>query len=285
MQKFGVHVSIAGGVNKAPGRAEDLGCDIFQLFVSNPRSWKIPSISEEQAEDFKRLAAEKSQNPITVHTTYLPNLANPDTAAHRKATDHVRLQYQAAKDIGAAYIILHPGSHKKSGLKNGVKQICSALQEITDAVAYGPVWLLENTAGGGNTIGRSTAELALIYQMSGLKEEQLGICLDTCHAYASGINVAQETVFRAFCSEIESGLYPGAIKVIHLNDSMFALAAGKDRHQHIGLGNIGEDGMHNILTSPFTRDLPIILETPVNTTRDDTGNLTTARTLAQQERK
>ncbi len=280
MQKFGVHVSISGGVDKAPERAEANGCDTFQLFVSNPRSWSPPAITPQQAANFKELVAAKSQQPVTVHATYLPNLANPEQTAHSKATEYISLQYQAAKDIGAAYLVLHPGSHKKSGTENGIRQIASALLRITEAIPDGPVWLLENTAGGGDTIGRSATELAAIYQASGLGSAKMGICFDTCHAFASGIDIRKNNIFAAFCREIENAMYPGALKVIHLNDSMFGLAGGKDRHQHIGLGNIGEDGMRQVLRSKYTRNLPVILETPINDERDDQGNLQTARILA-----
>ncbi len=280
MQKFGVHVSISGGVDKAPERAEANGCDTFQLFVSNPRSWSPPAITPQQADNFRELITAKAQSPVTVHATYLPNLANPEKAAHLKATEHILLQYQAAKDIGASYLVLHPGSHKKSGTDNGIAQICSALCRITDEIPDGPQWLLENTAGGGNTIGRSAAELAAIYRRSGLGSDKIGICFDTCHAFASGIDIRKNNVFAAFCRDIEKEMYHGAVKVIHLNDSMFGFAGGKDRHQHIGLGNIGEEGMRQILRSKYTKDLPVILETPINDERDDQGNLQAARLLA-----
>ncbi len=280
MQKFGVHVSIAGGIDKAPERAEALGCDTFQLFVSNPRSWAVPTITPEQSDNFKRINSKKKLGPITVHATYLPNLANPESDAHRKATDHIKLQYQAAKDISADYLVLHPGSHKNSGVENGLSQISTAIREITENIPDGPIWLFENTAGGGNTIGRSVQELTDLYSACQLGKDKIGICFDTCHAFASGIDVRDQKIFNKFCAAIEKKLYKGAVKLIHLNDSLFGLDGGKDRHQHIGLGNIGQNGMHNILTSKYTKNLPIILETPINKDRDDKGNLAVARKLA-----
>ena len=281
MQRFGVHVSIAGGVDKAPARAKALGCDAFQLFVSNPRSWKEPQISEEAAESFKAQLNELSLNPVTVHATYLPNLANPESIPHRKATDHIKLQYIAARDIGADYLVLHPGSHKDSGVENGIKQISSALQEITTDIPDGPMWLLENTAGGGNTIGRNAQELTELYNECNLGKDKMGVCLDTCHAFASGIDVREQKAFSSFCSAIEKGMYKGAIKIIHLNDSLTDFDAGKDRHQHIGLGNIGETGIHNVLTSKYTKNLAIILETPISDDRGDEDNLASARKLSK----
>ncbi len=281
MQRFGVHVSISGGVDQAPKRAQQLGCDTFQIFVSNPRSWAAPEITDQQVELFKEEVSNRSLAPVIVHTTYLPNLANPESQAQRKAIEHTKLQYLAAGQLGASYIILHPGSHKKVGLDKGISQLSSALREITHEIPNGPMWLLENTAGGGSTIGKTTQELSAIFSGCDLGAEKIGVCFDTCHAFASGIDLRNKTAFPRFCRELEAGMYPGAVKLIHLNDSLFGLDSGKDRHQHIGLGNIGEIGMRNILKSKYARNLPIILETPVNAERNDIANLQAARDLAE----
>ncbi len=280
MQRFGVHVSIAGGVDQAPERAQQLGCDTFQIFVSNPRSWASPEITDQQVELFKEEVNNRSLAPVIVHTTYLPNLANPESLAQRKAIEHTKLQYQAAGKLGASYIILHPGSHKKVGLASGISQLSSALREITHEIPDGPMWLLENTAGGGSTIGKTAQELSAIFSACDLGAEKLGVCFDTCHAFASGIDLRNKTSFPRFCRELETGMYPGAVKLIHLNDSLFGLNGGKDRHQHIGLGNIGKTGLRNVLKSKYAHNLPIILETPVNAECDDIANLQAARDLA-----
>lgn len=278
--RFGLHVSIAGGVEKAPERAANAGCETLQLFISNPRSWAVPKVSDTQAETF-RLERDKYQiDPVTVHATYLPNLASPDSEMQQKSFSHILSQYKAAAAIGADYFVLHPGSHKGDGLEGGVQRIASSLFEISKKVPDGPMWLLENTAGGGDTIGRDAQELAAIFSVSKLPSEKIGICLDTCHAFAMGIDISKRGGFQKFITSCEKMIYPGCVKLIHLNDSKFELGAGRDRHGHIGLGEIGAKGMRSLFAARSVKGLPVVLETPVDESRDDSANLDAAREYA-----
>lgn len=282
MHKFGVHVSIAGGIDKAPERAKNLGCDIFQIFVSNPRSWKEPSFTSDMATKFKQKVKDLELARVIIHATYLPNPANPDREAHNKAVSHLKKQYKAGKDIAADYFVIHPGSHKKSGLKSGINQISKALNEITEAVPDGPVWLIENTAGGGDTIGKDTDELIMLIKKCNISNDKIGICLDSCHAFASGIDITNNKILNSFCQQLETNLYKGVIKLLHLNDSKFELNKNRDRHEHIGLGRIGEKGMHTFLNNKVVRNLPVILETPVDEKRDDPANIQAAKRLSMK---
>ena len=280
MHEFGVHVSIAGGIDKAPERAKELGCDTFQLFISNPRSWKEPVITVEQAALFKEKTKQLKLKPVTVHATYLPNPANPDKEQFEKSVNHLKMQYKASNSINADFFVLHPGSHKKSGLTNGINQISKALNHIIRDVPQGPVLLLENTAGGGDTIGKNAQELIQLIHSSKLPERKIGICLDSCHAFASGIDVSNPKILKNYCEKLQQELFNDVIRLIHLNDSKFYCGENKDRHEHIGLGKIGNKGISNFLNLDILKDLPVILETPVNETRSDQDNLHAARKLS-----
>ncbi|MHC4885592.1 MAG: deoxyribonuclease IV [Planctomycetota bacterium] len=276
--KFGVHVSIAGGVAKAPARAAELGCDCFQLFVSNPRSWRLPMIAAEEAALFQRECRRLKLGPVVVHLTYLVNIASPDADLYARAVEHFKAQYAAAAALAADFFVIHPGSHKETSVKEGVQRVAAAIQETFCECPSGPVILLENTAGGGSTLGRSAEELGLL--MEAIAEpDRTGLCLDTCHAYAMGHDVAAPAAFRTFFAAHERAAGKGSVRVIHMNDSMNQLGQGRDRHQHIGLGHFGEEGVRNILSTRGVRKLPFILETPVNDTRGDADNLAAIRAL------
>lgn len=277
--KFGVHVSIAGGVAKAPARARELGCDCFQLFVSNPRSWRLPSIKEEEAARFREERTKAGLGPVVVHLTYLVNTASPDADLQARAREHFKAQYAAAALLEADFFVIHPGSHKETSVEAGTRRAAEAIQETLDEYAEGPVILLENTAGGGSTLGRSPEELGAL--MSAIaRPDRTGLCLDTCHAYAMGHDVAAPGGFRRLFTAHEKAAGKGSVRVIHMNDSMNKLGQGRDRHQHIGLGHFGKEGVRNILSTRGVRRLPFILETPVDDKCGDADNLAAVRALA-----
>ena len=278
--RFGVHVSVAGGVQNAPARAVAVGCDCFQLFVSNPRSWALPAIGPEQAGQFRRERERLGLGPVVVHVTYLINLASVDPESYERAQEHFVAQYLAAGAIGADFLVLHPGSFKDSTYETGVRLVAQALARTRKAHPQGPVILLENTAGGGNTLGRTPEELAEILAASGLSHEDSGVCFDTCHAWATGMELAGEGAFSGVMQGYEDCLWPGAVKVLHCNDSLYGRGKGRDRHYHIGLGEIGEAGMAHILRTPALGGIPVILETPIDKVRGDRDNLAAARTAA-----
>lgn len=278
--RFGVHVSVAGGVQNAPLRAQEAGCDCFQLFVANPRSWALPAITPEQAAAFRRDRERLKLGPVVVHATYLINLASVDPAQFERATEHFTAQYAAADSIGADFLVIHPGSFKNSTYEDGVRLAAQALVKAREACPDGPVLLLENTAGGGCTLGRTPQELADILRASGLPHDCTGVCFDTCHAWATGVELVAPGAFEGVMRAYAGCLWPGAVRVIHCNDSLYACGKGRDRHYHIGLGEIGEDGMRHILRCSLLKDVPVILETPIDKVRDDKGNLAAARSAA-----
>lgn len=278
--RFGVHVSIAGGVDQAPQRAADLGCDCFQLFVANPRSWSLPKLSEAECDAFRRARRRLRLGPVVVHLTYLPNCASPDRALREKSRRHLLHQYQSAAALGADLFVIHPGSHRGAGLEDGVARLADCINEALAAVPEGPVFLLENTAGGGDTIGRNPEELGAIFAAVAAPE-RLGLCLDTCHAWATGVEVGRPQAFRQLLTAHEATAGKGTVRLIHANDCPFPCGSGRDRHEHIGQGEIGRAGFRRALHTRGVRRLSWILETPVNEQDDDRQNLATIRELAQ----
>jgi deoxyribonuclease-4 len=278
--RFGVHTSISGGLVRSVERAAALGCDCLQLFACNPRSWSRPRLRPADAEGFRLAVRRAGLRPVVVHVTYLPNLASPEAALYEKSVRHVEAQYAAAAALGAEFFVIHPGSHKGSGLEAGAARIAAGLNLIFEAVPEGPQLLLENTAGGGDTVGRNPGELAAI--AAGVEQaERLGLCLDTCHAWSTGVDLRRKTGFRRFLTAHTGLLGAGVLKLLHLNDSQAPLGHTRDRHYHVGLGTIGEEGIGHVLHTAGVRRLPVILETPIDETRGDAENLAAARRLAE----
>lgn len=276
---FGLHVSISGGFAKVPQRAKEEGCDCFQIFVSNPRSWQKPESDKNNITEFKNLCSDLELSPVVVHATYLINLAAPEQEKYKKSFEHLLMQYQISAELAAKYFVLHPGSHKGEGLAKGTKKIAAALNKVFRKIKNGPVLLLENTSGSGNCIGKTPKELADIAEQINNKDK-IGVCIDTCHAFAAGYNIAEKNGFRKLVSEYDNSIYPGCIKLIHANDSKTELSSNKDRHTHIGLGHIGKEGFKNILSYNRKLDLPVILETPTDKVRGNVENLSEISALS-----
>ncbi|MHC4871154.1 MAG: deoxyribonuclease IV [Planctomycetota bacterium] len=276
--EFGLHISTSGGLSKAPKKAKDLGCDCLQLFVSNPRSWIKPDPDKEEIDGFIKNREELCISSVTAHVTYLPNLASPERSKRSRSIEHMLLQYQLSAQLQADFFVIHPGSHKGAGLEKGTKNIAAGLNKIFKKVKKGPVLLLENTAGAGDSIGSTPKEFKLIVDNIDFPD-RIAVCLDTCHAYAAGENISVKGNFAKLISRFEKELFKGCVKLIHANDCKTDLASKSDRHMHIGHGSIGKDGFKNILSCRKTRNLPVILETPVDEECDDIGNLKAIRSL------
>lgn len=278
--KFGLHVSIAAGVQNSPGRAKDAGCDCFQIFAANPRSWKFPAISQEDVQAFRQNMQECGLDTFAIHATYLPNPATPKPELWDKSYEHLLAQYRAGRDLGAMGFVLHPGSGTGAEKSVAMENCARCLKALHEECPDGPAVLLENTAGGGQTLGRTLEELAGLLELAALPEQSCGICFDSCHALAAGIDVRKKGAMARFVKQADESVFPGCIKLLHLNDSQGGLESNRDRHCHIGRGEIGEDGMRSILRTRALRSVPVVLETPEDEVCDDAGNLAAAREFA-----
>jgi len=276
--RFGCHVSIAGSIDQAFDRAGERGCDAFQIFVRNPRGWAVQPLPPDAVKLFKEKRKATGMGPIVVHITYLPNLASPDDVLYEKSTEYLTLELRMANDLGADYFVTHLGHHKGSGVEAGIRRIADAVNAALTAVNPKTVVLLENTAGGTGSVGDTFEEIAAILSRV-RKKSKVGLCFDTCHAFAAGYNVRTERGLEETLQTVDKTVGLSKLLCVHANDSMFDLDQRKDRHQHIGEGFLGDEGLSVIVNHPFFQDKPFILETPVETIEDDLRNLARLRGL------
>jgi deoxyribonuclease-4 len=280
MVKIGVHISIAGGIDKAVDRAQKLGCDVFQIFSRSPRGWRVKELSDEEAKSFAGKLKVTGIGPVFDHMPYLPNLASPKDDAYEKSVMMLSSELRRCGMLRIRYLVTHLGSHLGFGWEEGAKRIEEAIRRSISEVDNDVVLLLENTAGTKNSMGSSWTEIAKIIEASG--NRRLGVCMDTCHAFAAGYDLRNEKGLRETLKGLDNSIGLDMLMLIHLNDSKGALGSRLDRHEHIGMGEIGEKGFVAILHNEDLRGLPMVMETPVDSRRDDSGNLRVARELASR---
>ena len=257
---FGAHVSSSGGISNAIDRAEELGCDAVQVFTQSPRMWRPTSHKPEEVARFRERRAEAGICAVVCHALYLVNLASPDPVIYGKSVAAMRASLEAAAAIGAEAVIFHVGSHLGSGFEAGLERVVPALQELLE-LTTDDLWLLmENSAGAGGTIGRSTGELAALCEALG-RHPRLGVCLDSCHWYVSGIDVSDPGLLDAAVADLDARIGLDRLRCLHVNDSKAELGSNRDRHDSIGRGLLGEQ-LGVFLAHPAFQGLPAILETP-----------------------
>lgn len=258
---LGKHVSIAGGLDKAFKRAADIGCNSMQIFVKNPRGWKMRTVETEEVDKFRTEREKYKINPVIVHAAYLINLASPKDELWGKSISALKSEYERCDRLGAEHLIFHPGSHTGSGLENGIGKIAEALNKILAEVETDTMILLENTAGAGTSIGDEFSQLkAIIEQVN--QSKRLGICIDSCHAFTAKYNLAEEDGLEELITDFEEVIGLQHLKVIHLNDSKYDCCTNKDEHAHIGEGKIGKKAFKRIINHQKLKDKVFILETP-----------------------
>lgn len=277
---MGVHVSVAGGVDKAVSRAREKGCDAFQIFSSNPRGWKSNAIPNESAERFLALLRQSGLSPVVDHMPYLPNLASAKEEVYAKSIEALARELERCQTLGIPYLVTHLGSHLGAGQEKGLARIVNALQTVFSKLDSDTILLLENSSGTMNSMGSTFSDIAAILESLPAERRRLGVCLDTCHLHAAGYNLCTSSALQATLDQFQECIGLRKLMLIHLNDCRGSLGSHLDRHEHIGLGQIGEEGFRAILGHPALAGLPMILETPVDSRRDDRGNLEVARRLA-----
>ncbi len=277
--RVGLHVSISGGVDKAVDNALMLECNAFQIFTRNPRGWSAKPLSEEEAKRFKdKLSASRiDADVVYAHMPYLPNLASPKQDIYSKSLSVLIDEVKRCSMLGIRMLVIHLGSHMNTSAREGMRNIVNACNTALEH-AKDVTILLENMAGQKNSIGSSIEELTELYNM--LDGKRVGICIDTCHLFAYGYDVRSRDRLEDLIALIEKHIGVKSIKLLHINDSKYGLASHADRHEHIGLGHIGEEGFKNIFSIKEFRSIPWILETPVDSRRDDIGNIRKVRELA-----
>ena len=279
MVKVGVHVSIAGSIDRAVDRAVERGCDTFQIFSSNPRGWKTKDLAASDVDRFKEKLEDSGIYPPVDHMPYLPNLASPKDDVYKRSKESLVTELKRCEVLGIPYLVTHPGSHLGEGIENGLQRILECINEAFSSTDSSVMLLLENTAGTKNSMGSRFEDIENIIE--GIdQEDRIGICFDTCHAFAAGYELRTDEGLRETLKALDDAVGMKRVKLMHLNDTKGDLNSHLDRHEHIGLGCIGEAGFKNILSHPLFRELPLILETPVDERRGDIENLNKVRELS-----
>jgi len=269
MIKLGFHLSISGGVSNAPAYAAKHGYGTFQLFLGSSRSWHSNPIDKKEVEKFRGIVAKNNLYPFA-HIPYLCNPSSPDTNVHSKSIEMIIENMEKCNALGIKYLVLHMGSHKGTGIKRGISNIESALSSSLDAVGNVEL-LLENSAGYKNSIGSRFDEIGHVIDLVGKK--RLGLCLDTCHAFAAGYDIRNPEKLDVMIEEIDSSVGKSKIKLVHLNDARYGLGSGLDRHWHIGMGEIGRDGFVNLFRNSAFSSGFFIMETPTNSQGNESTNM------------
>lgn len=262
---IGAHVRARKGLVPALERGADIGADAVQIFTQSPRMWKPSQYSTEVLDGYRAAQAEHPSVVSTFcHATYLINLASPDAELAAKSRTCLTANLSTADGMGAEGLVLHIGSHRGSGFPTALPAVAEALiasLDEVDADVEGCPILLENAAGAGDTVGRSFEELAEVIDATG-GDERLGVCLDTQHLWASGIPFGTLDEADALIALIDSTVGMRRLQCLHLNDSKVDFGANRDRHENIGDGTIGADGLAALLGHPALQGLPAILEVP-----------------------
>jgi len=285
--KIGIHTSSSPKPVSAVLKAVELGANCFQIFSASPRMWRASPPSEAEAADFRGAVEEHGLRPVVIHDSYLINLASADPGIRTKSIAAFRAELERAALLDADHLVMHPGSHRDQSLEQGIGNLAQALKEAAVGLSLPARFslLLENTAGGGSTMGRSFEELRSIRQLAQpLVSFPIGYCLDTCHLFAAGFDVSTAAGLDATLDSASGILSLDCVPLVHANDSKGTLGSRLDRHANIGEGQIGDDGFRRILNHPLLASKAFVLETPIDTPGDDRRNVDRLKSLVDGER-
>jgi len=283
--QIGFHVSIAGGLQNAVDNALKIGCTAFQIFTRNPRGWAEKVLDARDVQMFKLKLRHSGINSdaVAVHMPYLPNLSAPNGELYKKSIDSLISELHRCFQLEIPNLVVHLGSHLGSGTQNGIDQLVNSVDTATDhSKSFGRkngkvTILLENSAGQKNSIGSKLEDIRSI--LDKISSKNVGICMDTCHAFAAGYDLRSEKKNDDFVDKFDSVIGLEKLRLIHLNDSEKEIGSHIDRHEHIGLGNIGVKGMSAILKNRKLKGKPIIMETKEDSIRNNLDNLRVALEL------
>ena len=255
-------MSVAGGLHCAVRRAIDAGCDTLQIFTRNNVRWNVPPIGEEEAATFRAAVRDAGLGPVFAHGSYLVNLASDDAAMRRRSETAARAELRRCAGLGLDFLVMHPGAHMGSGETRGLRRVTRSIGRLLEATEGGAGGIaLETTAGRGTELGGRLEHIEEILQaLDG--HARLGVCVDTCHVFAAGYDIASEAGYRGFTRELLRRFRRSRLFAWHLNDSRGSLGSRLDRHAHIGQGGIGRSGFRHLMTDPRFEKIPMVIETP-----------------------
>jgi len=258
--KIGAHVRTAGGVDKAIDRAQEIGAETIQIFSGAPQAWRRKDYRPEEVEAYRARVAETAIEPAFLHGVYLANLATDKQEHLAKSLDALVHDMNVCHLLGASGVIFHLGSHRGAGFDQVFPQVAESVRKVVDATPEDTWLILENSAGMGGTVGSRFQELGSIIREAG--SPRVKVCLDTQHMFAAGYDVKTKDGLEAAMSEFDAEVGLDPLVAVHANDSKCPLAGGVDRHENIGEGHIGLDGLLNVMSHPAFRELPFLLEVP-----------------------
>jgi len=275
---LGAHVSGAGGLQNALLIGEELGCNTIQIFTRNNRQWAFDSLTPEEIAPFVEQQKESPIKTVVSHASYLINLGSPNKIVAARSKKALTAELVRCQQLSIPYLVLHPGAHLESPESLCIEQIADSLTKIIEQTPGPCVILLENMAGQGSSIGSSFEQLAQIRSLA-IPKERIGICFDTCHAFAAGYNFTNSDSYKALWKEFDAIIGLELLKAMHLNDSQKELGSHVDRHANIGKGKIGLEAFHLIMNDSRFENIPKIIETPLTSLEDHRRNLEILRKL------
>jgi deoxyribonuclease-4 len=257
--EIGAHVSSSGGIDKAIDRAAEMGADSVQVFTQSPRAWRPTNHDPASFDRFREKRSEAGIGGVLCHAVYLCNLASPDDTVYERSVLAIGNTMEVACGIGADGVVFHVGSHLGSGFEPGLERVLPAMEVVLELCSDETWLLMENSAGAGGTIGRSIEELATLYERLD-RHPRLGICLDSCHLWVSGVDVTDATALDACLDEVDSAIGLDRLRALHVNDAAAPFGSNRDRHANILEGELGEK-LGVFLSNARLQGLPAVLET------------------------
>jgi deoxyribonuclease-4 len=282
-RRVGIHTSTAGGVELAAERAYRLGANTFQIFSSSPRQWRPYALSEAQCSRMRLLREQHGIGPLVIHTNYLVNLASITAEFHRKSVAAFRGELERAVQLGAEFLVLHPGSFRgrsrEEGLELAARSVAEAAQGLELEKSNLTV-LIENTAGAEFSLGGSFDQVAQMLER--LRPVcGVGACIDTCHTHVAGYDLVSEAGWLETMQQLDATIGLKNVFVWHCNDAKDARGSRRDRHEHIGQGTIGLEPFRRLLNDPRTEEAAFIAETPIDEPGDDLRNVAILKSLVE----
>ncbi|MEM2839764.1 MAG: deoxyribonuclease IV [Thermoplasmata archaeon] len=262
MGLLGAHVSVQGGVDLAPERARDLGCDAMQIFTRNQMQWKARVIDDDEAARFRENLAKFKIRKTMAHDSYLINLASPDKKLLAMSVDAFKDEMDRASRLSIDYLVFHPGAHMGAGENKGMRLISENIRKIIEQFdSPRPRVLFESTAGQGSNVGYSFEQLAQMLDWVGM-DDRTGVCFDTCHSYAAGYDIATEDGYEKTFELFDDIVGIRRLFAFHINDSKGGQGSKLDRHENIGKGKLGKKAFAPLVNDPRFAEHPMVLETP-----------------------
>jgi deoxyribonuclease-4 len=283
--RIGAHLPLGAGMVRAANRAAEIGATAIQVFADNPTAWQRRKAPPRELPAFRGALAGHGIAPLAIHGAYLINLAGAERQFGAKSRAVLEAELRAAPGYGARFVNVHTGSHRETTVAAGIRRVARAVARALEAVEDGPdaaMLVLENSAGGGWSIGSTIPELARIADAAaklGVPDHRLGFCLDTAHAWGAGIRIDEPRASDRFLDEFERAIGLRRLVLVHFNDSSSEAGSRHDRHEHVGGGRIGERGLGHLIRHPLLRHAAFIVETPGMDDGWDLVNVARARDL------